>query len=172
MLNLKSIIEQNEVEMGDQAAKDLFDDRLIVLLDPGCENLVGATFATGRFNDQSFEGEFKRRKFSGREFRRAAGVDVHTDEAGKRVNAGNVARLSHDHARTLDPEAYKKHCDTFAEVEEEMLAHNSSRKERRALAKTKRKQQRFWSNMVNWILAFADDMCPNSEKAPIILFGK
>ena len=173
LLNLHSMVKQNEIEMGKEAAKDLFEDRLLVMIDPGCKVLAGITFCVGKFNDvtEQFEGDFKRRKFSDKEFKAKGGVDRRADDATRRVNGNNATLLSHHHARTLDPDALRLHHEAFARVEQEMMEHANSRAERRELARTKRKQQRYWSELVNWILAFQDDMLPNSDKAPIIIFG-
>lgn len=172
MVNLLSAVRKDEIVTGTDAAESLFDNRLIVPLDPGCTNLAGAVFAYGVFGEEGFEGSFKRHIFSAREFKRSGGVDARIDSAAENTpDKMNAAKLSVDHARTVEDEAIARHWKTFAEVEKEMMKNANSRGERRELARTKRKQQRYWMSLVNLILAFDDDMSNSSDKAPVILFG-
>ena len=50
LIPLKSAIAAHEIQTGVVEAKALFDNRLIVSIDPGLKNLAGITFAIGELN--------------------------------------------------------------------------------------------------------------------------
>lgn len=59
MLNLAHAIGTGELKTGALAAKDLFDNRLIVSMDPGQTNFVGSTMIFGKLDEHGvFQGEF------------------------------------------------------------------------------------------------------------------
>ena len=65
MLNLSHVLDTGELYTGGEAAKDLFDNRLIVSIDPGSKNFAGQTFSFGQFDRYGvFNGRFMRKNWS------------------------------------------------------------------------------------------------------------
>ena len=50
------IYYKNNIKLGPQAARDLINNRVVISIDPGLENLVGGVAALGTLNEK---GEFK-----------------------------------------------------------------------------------------------------------------
>ena len=50
---------QNNIKLGPQAARDLINNRLVISIDPGLENLVGGVAALGEIDEAGkFKGNF------------------------------------------------------------------------------------------------------------------
>jgi len=174
LVNFASGIKTGEIVTGEEAAKDLIDNRLIVSIDPGLVNLAAITFAFGRYNSSttSFDGQFAKKLISAKSVSRDTSLTNYINRANESNEFANlIDELSKQHGRTMNVADYMAHSTAFQANAEPLLQAHNSRQARRSHARLQSKKQRFWSNTVNLIFAFNDAMANGSNKTPIIIFG-
>ena len=78
LVNFASGIKTGEIVTGEEAAKDLIDNRLIVSIDPGIVNLAAITFAFGCYNSSttSFDGQFAKKLISAKSVSRDTSLTI------------------------------------------------------------------------------------------------
>ena len=183
MINLEYIFRTKGIYYELEYAQALFDNRLIVSIDPGAVNLAGVLFMkgtsisnqTGEIKIESgiYKAEFKRRLLRKGGYQQDAGIDRLIDQK----NAFNedfreeLNDLSVHHGKTMNPDEYQSHLDTFKKHEESLLSHYNSLEQRQMNGKSRREKERYWRDFVNFIFEMDRCMNPDSDKAPVILFG-
>ena len=61
MMNIQHCLDTRQLEIGLEAARALFDNRMLVFADPGSKNLAGMIFVIGCFDNAGrFHGVFKK----------------------------------------------------------------------------------------------------------------
>ena len=73
-MNLLAGIKTGEIKTGLKHAKDLFDRRLIVGIDPRLVNTAGLTFSVGEILGGVYSGVFAKKLISAKHIRQATGL--------------------------------------------------------------------------------------------------
>ena len=175
MINIDCALREGSLHTGSAQAADLFNNRLVVLIDPGQANLAGIVYACGTLDPvtSTFAGNFKKGVIRSSGYRQAAGIDAYcasTDVAMDAHKPG-MLRLSQQHGRTMDLAEYQDHADTFKQAGPALVQHSNSAAQRRQYASLQRQKQAYWSGVVNRIYAVNDVIGADPSKPPIIVFG-
>ena len=173
LVNFAAGIATGDIITGLEAAKDVFNHRLIVSVDPGLVYTAGLTFSVGEIRDEFYSGDFAKKLISAKSISQATGLKdyIAARNVESAENSDLIDELAKQHGRTMDLSDYQAHSDHFEATTDHLLRSHNSRQSRRNHARLQSQKQRYWSNIVNLIFAMNDEMNTHSEKAPVILFG-
>jgi hypothetical protein len=124
LVNFASGIKTGEIVTGEEAAKDLIDNRLIVSIDPGLVNLAAITFAFGCYNSSttSFDGQFAKKLISAKSVSRDTSLTNYINRANESNEFANlIDELSKQHGRTMNVADYMAHSTAFQANAEPLL---------------------------------------------------
>lgn len=171
------VLQEAKLHFGIEEAKQLFQGRVVVAIDPGVTKWIAAVAAKVNVDDNgNFTGEFKKWSSRGSRFYNSI-VEDHVDSANKAFQTdhnlhGAMNELSKNHRRTMDPNKYHAFVKTFDKHQGVLLnASQSGRKQRFHLQK---KKQRYWNNVVNDLFALSESFFSEDEvmsKMPLIIVG-
>lgn len=182
-MHLEPAVESGLLEIGEPGLQQMVDDRVIIGIDPGVVFEVGMIAVRAKYNctkegERFVDGFFKKSKRRGSARYKAMGVDQHMVEAKTRLaefNA-NVTKLSENHGRTVDQEGYLRFKKIFSEETPALINSNHSEPAIQSRTKLRRRKQRYWSRLMNRVLALVDSMYTKDElksgtKSPIVVIG-
>ena len=172
-MNFASGIKSGEIEIGIPAAKDLFDKRLVISIDPGLMNLAALTCSYGSVDAATkiYSGVFVKKLFSAKGVKNDTGLATYLEHRPAVEEAAIIRNLAELHGRTMNIGEYNAHSVNFQSTAQVLLESHNSVDSRKDHARLQSKHQRYWSNVVNLIFAMNDELAKDSIKAPLIIFG-
>ena len=180
---LESMIKKSEMTYGIKEAQELFDDRVIIALDPGMRWLARGVASLGKIkptdNNQGwkYDAEFKKVGRSGHSFYLHSGVDDHILKAHQDYQSLKTSqeRLSQSHTRVWDSKTYKKNAKDTQEDRQKFIDKSMEPSRSKQAQILRSKKQRYWATFVNDLVAMVDHLHEihkiPKKKQPVIIFG-
>jgi hypothetical protein len=179
LFGLDTSVTAGETEIGMEAARNLFHERPIIVMDPGINKLVAVEVFYGHVVDEGGYNFYKSESVrfamsSAEQFHKTGTADLIHRVNEEQANLHGLPRRYY-HGKTLISEDYKNFGLEFKEREAILLGMNTERRRRRAVHYAQRKRQRYYSHFVNTLFAVCERLCSDANapmiKMPVIVFG-
>jgi hypothetical protein len=179
MMNNKYFFEHFG-KKGPAEAKKVLANHIFVCIDPGLINMGGITYVDA---DLELDNEGKAKltgKFVADKFKTSGYYEATTEADTKEYNRTlrafreDMYELGKYSARTADSDKIKEYAKTYMQSSQSIREENRSQERLNAKSKIQSKKQKYFSRLVNQILAQVDairDLNPKKNRTPIILFG-
>lgn len=170
MLNIDYAVRENEILLGDEEGRLLFEDRVVFSFDPGCKFWAGIVAMLGRFEGQEFEAKFSR--FMLRQEQLHHQTHFHRKPAVSKVE---LEEISKSHSRFMDSGNFEKFKDSYMKTTQELFDDNHSDKVLKWKFELEKQTSKFWEGFKKKLIGLNEELLREagiqSNKMPVIVFG-
>lgn len=187
LIPLEKALEEGTIRTGLEAAKSLFDNRLIFSIDSGVKNIIGGHVSKGSFVHQhstdpqsqavNFEYNWLKILKTSANYYYATNIDKHMNKCGDIYKDAeeDILDLSQHHARTLDVDEFKSHQEAFQRQSQKLFEKASEPGKLKMDRRLRSAKQRYLNDFISTVYALDEEFQKRCNlertKAPVIIFG-